>query len=435
MASLENDSSKKQTTDDDAKKEASIYEDEINLIDYFRVLWKRKYFIMLGSVLPALIVGLFFFFLPGNYEVTYVYDVRDDVRDGVRDDVRDDIRDGARDGVRDGVRDGISNWNLNEKNYNILINRFYGEENLNKIINVLRENGLDEYAELIRNAGNSLDALKKLLKFEAVPSYTGLSKAKITDPEQLEQIPKLTVQLLNMTIVGKPQEDILKIASVIRSNLENVIPTYMIQERLSANMRTYKTMRADIESNRFGLELTLKKNKSTLEKLKSIKTQTPDKTESDIILHFDVGGRSEYLPIKYQIQAAELRIIQLEETIKENEEKYKYYKNLLDLNENLFAEVQNKALSEYTIQQFRLFLLESVKEVEKEELKDYLSSYAKRIENRIAASVPVTENPGTYAVSKGTVKKSAVVFAVALMMSIFVAFLLEGLKKSQAQTS
>ncbi|MCH8120362.1 MAG: hypothetical protein IIC00_11620 [Planctomycetes bacterium] len=127
------------------------------------------------------------------------------------------------------------------------------------------------------------------------------------------------------------------------------------------------------------MELTLKKNKSTLEKLKSIKTQTPDKIESDIILQFDVGGRSEYLPIEYQIQAAESRIIQLEETIKENEEKYKYYKNLLDLNEKLFAEVKNKALSDYTIQQFRLFLLESVKEVEKEELKDYLSSYTKRI--------------------------------------------------------
>lgn len=419
MASSESKNSNSQPISADVQEEANIHEDEINLMDYFVALWKRKYFIVLGSVLPALIVGLFFFSSPRNYEVTYVYDVRDNVRDDVRNDVRDDI----------------SNWNLNEKNYNILINRFYSEENLNKIINVLRENGLNEYAELLRNAGNSLDALKNLLKFEAVPSYADLSKAKITDPEQLEQIQKLKAQLLNMTIVGEPKEDLLKIASVIRSNLENVIPTYMIQEQLSANMRTDKTMRADVESNRFSLELTLKKNKSTLEKLKSIKTQTPDKLESDIILQFDVGGRSEYLPIEYQIQAAESKIIQLEETIKENEEKYKYYKNLLDLNEKLFAEVQNKTLSGYTIQQFRLFLLESVKEVEKEELKDYLNSYAKRIENRIAVSVPVTENPGTYAVSKGTVKKSAIVFAVALMMSVFVAFLLEGLKKSQAQAS
>jgi len=54
MASLENDSSKKQTTGNDVKKEANIYEDEINLIDYFLVLWKRKWLIFLASVLPPL---------------------------------------------------------------------------------------------------------------------------------------------------------------------------------------------------------------------------------------------------------------------------------------------------------------------------------------------------------------------------------------------
>lgn len=411
MPDSQNDNSKSQLVPTNVQQETNIYEDEINLIDYFLVFWKRKYLILLGSVLPALIVGLFFFFSPRSYKVTYVYDVRDD------------------------VRDDVSNWNLNEKNYNVLINRFYSEENLNKIINKLRKNGLNEYAELIRNTGNGIDALKNLLKLEPVPSYIDLSEIKVTVPEQLEQMQKLKAQLLNMTIVGEPKEDLLKIASVIRSNLENVIPTYMIQERLSANIRTDKTMMADIESNRFSLELTFKKNKSTLEKLKSIKTQTPDKIESDIILQFDVGGRSEYLPIEYQIQTAESRIIQLEETIKENEEKFKYYKNLLTLNEKLSAELKNNISSYYTIQQFHSFLTELIGSYEAEELKDYLSSYIKRIENRIAASVPVTENPGTYAVSKGTAKKSAIVFAVALMMSVFVALLLEGLKKSQAQAS
>ena len=79
MASLENDSSKKQITRKDVQEEASIYEDEINLIDYFRVLWKRKWFIFVASLLPALVVELTIFLSLRNYEVTYVYDVRDDV--------------------------------------------------------------------------------------------------------------------------------------------------------------------------------------------------------------------------------------------------------------------------------------------------------------------------------------------------------------------
>jgi len=92
-------------------------------------------------------------------------------------------------------------------------------------------------------------------------------------------------------------------------------------------------------------------------------------------------------------------------------------------------------IADYTIQQFHSYLIELAKGIEQEELKDYLSSYIKGVESRIAMSTPIVENPSIYAVSKGTVKKSGIVFAIALMLSVFAAFLLEGLKKSQAQTS
>jgi len=402
MANSENGIPNSQSVPNDVQKEANIYEDEINLIDYFRVLWKYKWLVVLGSLLPALIVGLAFFFSPRSYKVTYVYDV--------------------------------SEWNLNERNYNILINRFYSEENLNKIINKLRENGLNEYAELIRNAGNSLGALKNLLKFEPAPSYIDLSKVKVTEPERLVQIRKLTAQLLNMTIVGKPKEDLLKIASVIRGNLENVVPVYLAEEQLNATIRRYRARMADIEENRFELELALKTNGTILTKLKNIRAGTSDKTEGRITLQFDVGGRSEYLPVEYQIQAAESKAILLEEQITVNERKYSYYESLCALNEKLYAEFKSKTFSYYTIQQFHAFLTDLVDSYKDKELKDYLNSYIKRIENRISVGVPVTEKPKVYALAKGTVKRSAIVLAISLILSIFAAFLLEGLKKSRIQT-
>jgi ABC-type polysaccharide transport system permease subunit len=64
-----------------------------------------------------------------------------------------------------------------------------------------------------------------------------------------------------------------------------------------------------------------------------------------------------------------------------------------------------------------------------------LKAYIKRIENKIANVIPLVERPKVYPVAKGTVKKSAIVFVVALMISVSAAFLLEGLKKSQAQAS
>jgi uncharacterized protein involved in exopolysaccharide biosynthesis len=77
MTDLQNDESGSQQLPATGKERADIYEDEINLADYLLVLWKRKYLILPGSVLPALIVGLILFFSPRNYKVTYVYDVKD----------------------------------------------------------------------------------------------------------------------------------------------------------------------------------------------------------------------------------------------------------------------------------------------------------------------------------------------------------------------
>jgi len=405
MAGIDNDGANKQDIDNNDHKESNIYEDEINLMDYFLVLWKHKWLILLGSVLPALIVGLFLFSLPVNYELTYVYDVRDDVRD----------------------------WNLNEKNYNVLISRFYSEENLSKITNKLRENGLNEYAKLIGIAGNSLDALQDLLKFEPVPPYIDTSQAKINDPEQLNQIRKLTAQLLNITIAGTPKENLSKIAMVIRGNFEKVVPIYSIEQQVVDVINRYRTQMADIEAVRFSLDLSVKTNKAVLERLKKIELRIPDKSEDNVMLQFDIGSKSEYLPLGYQIRAAEAKIVELEESIGVNEAKYNHYKNLSALYERLAAQLKDKKSAYYTIEQYHTFLTELTGEYKTDEIKDYLASYIKKIENRISASTPVSQTPKIFSIAKGTVKKGAIVFVMALMMSVFVSFLLEGLKKSQTR--
>ena len=169
--------------------------------------------------------------------------------------------------------------------------------------------------------------------------------------------------------------------------------------------------------------------------MKNIKAGTLDKSESNVALQFDISGKTEYLPVEYQIQATESKTIQLEEQVAANEEKYKHYKDLLTLNEKLSGELRNKTPSYYTIQQFHSFLTDSAKNYEDRALKDYLNSYIKRIKNRISVSAPISGNPKVYAISKGTVKKTAIAFVVLLMVTTFAAFLLEGIGKSRAQIS
>jgi len=78
-----------------------------------------------------------------------------------------------------------------------------------------------------------------------------------------------------------------------------------------------------------------------------------------------------------------------------------------------------------------LILLGSVSPALIVALKGYLNSYIKRIKNGISVSAPVSENPKISSIAKGTAKKSTIVFAVALMMSVFAAFLLEGFKQNK----
>jgi len=356
-------------------QEEAHYEDEISLIDYFRVI-----------------------FSPGNYKVTYVYDV--------------------------------SNWNLNENNYKILLDRFYSAENTGKMATKLQENGLYKHANCI-NTG----MLKKFVDFEISPSYVNHSKFKTINSVELQQLRQLEAQLLNMTIIGRPENNISKISSVIRDNFENIMPVYTVKDQLNAAARRLRAKIAALEENRANLELDLKTNKRVLAKLKNIKTKASDKRESNVALQFDISGKTEYLPIEYQIQAAESKTIQIEEQTAANEEKYNYYKDLLALNEKLFAELNGKVSSYYTIGQFRLFLIDLIDSYQNKQLKNYLNSYIKKIENRISAGAPVVEKPKVYAVCRGTVKKSAITFVVLLMVTTFVAFLLEGIGKSRLEAS
>jgi hypothetical protein len=207
------------------------------------------------------------------------------------------------------------------------------------------------------------------------------------------------------------------------------------------------------------LRLEFERKKSTLEKLKNSDTEDLSRLPSDIVLHFNiepfnieplkakdldglqkfqnVGSNSAYLPLPYQIQAAETQIINLEEQIRANKEMYTYYTDLLNFDEKLFRYIKKVMPSYSTLEQFHSFLTNTLAEYNENEQQvlDYLKAYIKRIENKIANVIPLVERPKVYPVAKGTVKKSAIVFVVALMISVSAAFLLEGLKKSQAQAS
>ena len=398
MASSKKDIPNSQPAPKNTKNKANNSEDEINLIDYFRVVWRWKYFIMFGAVLPALLVCSVLFFSQRDYKITYTYDIRPHEKDT---EVLVDEFYSAEN--LDKLTAKLEKDELSEKDRKILLDRFYSKENLDKLAAKLRENGFDEYAQ-------------------------GISKAKI----------KLEVSdtLLTMTVVGRPLEDMQRISSIIRDNFENVIPIYSVKQELSNAIVELKTEMADIEENRYSLDLDLEKKRAISAKLKNLTPAEPNKIPGGIILHFDnIGENSEYLPLSSQIQATESKIISLEETIKANQEKYNYYTDLLSLNESLFDELKSKTSSYYDIREFYSFLTTILGKYEGKELMHYLKAYIKRLENAIFVNTPIVEKPRICPIPKGTVKKSAIVFLALLMAMTFAAFLLEAVKKSPGRAS
>jgi hypothetical protein len=240
-----------------------------------------------------------------------------------------------------------------------------------------------------------------------------------------------------MTIVGDSHEDMENISLIIRDNFENILPIYNARQELGVDIIALKDNIADIQRERFGLELELEKKRAISAKLKNLEPADSNRIPSRIILQFDnVAQNSEYLPLAYQIQATDTNIVNIEETIRENQKKFSYYERLVSLNERLVSEMENQSSSYYTIQKFHSWLTDLAGQYKDRELADYLSAYIKRIENVISRNTPVVEKPSVNFIPRRSAKnRSTIVFVSFLVITTFAAFLIETVQKRKKPDS
>ncbi len=352
------------------------------------ILWQRKILILCGSLLPALVVGVVLYAWPKKYKVTFVYE-----------------------------------RSLSEGGYNVLQRRFYSSENLGKIISRLRDSGVSEYAEKLQTAETE-EVLAKVIRFSVSPAYP--KRLQTTDPTTSERISSFEAQLLYLDIVGDSKGEVSAVSAVVTADLENVLPIYEIRNALKESIQKFKTCAAEIEDNRFSLALDLDKEREKLNKLQALDTAPAAATEENIVLQFaDVGESREFLPLAYQVRAVQSMIIDLEESLTSDKEKYAYYLKILALNDKLLKEIEDRILTYYTAEQFLEFLGNQLLECEDDALADYLKSYIRKTENLVLVNTRAGETPVVYPVSKHVAARSVLVFVVSLMIVTFVAVVLE----------
>ena len=366
---------------------------ETPLLQFLRVLWRRKLLIVVGSVVPALVVVGILLLYPRKYTATFVYE-----------------------------------HPVRESEYNVLVRRFHSLENLAKIADQLRTRGLASCAQKLLDCRTE-SSLEKMIRLTPSPAYP--RRLQTTDPATSEKIGAVQAQLVSIRITGRSRKDVETIAAVVTDNFEHVLPMYAIRNDLKDLVRRFKVTAADIEDNRFNLDMELQREQARLEKLKALEGpgNAPGQgaTEQDkLVLQFsDVKGTREFLPLSYQVRAVQSKIIDLQETIRGNEDKYTYCVRVLELTGKLLNQVEQSILTRYTTQQFLSFVGEQLPTCKDKAQTDYLKSYMRRTENLVLVTTRAGESPVIYPVPKHVVGIGAVALIASLMVTIFAAVVLE----------
>jgi len=351
------------------------------------LLWEHKVLIAAVSMIPAAIVALVLLLWPRKYTTTFVYERP-----------------------------------LAESQYTVLQRRFYSQENLDKIADLLREQGLADYAGRLDTA-RLRQSFDRLIRFDVSPMYP--RRLQTTDPATSAQISAFEAKLLFVQVVGDSESQVRKAAAIVMGNIENVLPIYDIRKDLKESIQRFRLLAAEIEDTRFTLTLDLQEEQAKLEKLAAVGA-AEEASQSGIVLQFnDIEKSREFLPLSYQVRAVQSGIFGMQETLAADAKKYEFYLQALDLNGRLLSRIEESILTDYTAGQFICSLHEQLQSCEEGALSDYLKSYIRKTENLVLVNTRAGEKPVVYPMRKGVVKNTGLAFVVSLMAAVFGAFLSE----------
>jgi hypothetical protein len=358
------------------------------VLRYFCLVWRRRWLILGGSLLPALLVALALSLWPPKYTATFVYERP-----------------------------------LAEAEYGVLVRRFQSQENLDKITGRLQERGLTRYLQRLDRA-RTRQSFDRLIRFDVSPMYP--KRLQTTDPCTSEKISGFRARLLSVRVLGGSAEEVAGVAAVVTSNIESVLPLYDVRNHLKETMAKLRQDAAKIEDDRFKLSVDLQKETAKLEKLKALEGSPAETGESSVVLQFNNVEKSlEYLPLPYQVRAVQSKIIDLQETLANNKEKYDFYVQVLELDRRLLAKVEESLLTYYTAQEYLGFLQEQLLASKDPAVGDHLKSYIRRTENLVLANTRAGEKPVVYPMTRHVATNSVLALLLSLMAVTFAAVLLD----------
>jgi len=372
------------TGTDMTERDRQVARDEIRLADILGVLWHRRVFIALVTLLSSLAVLMVTVVSPTTYTTTYTYEMK-----------------------------------LLEGSCRVMTERFFAAENIAKLTEQLQAATDGDYDEDIED----------VVTFGAFPPYVEHDQPGRLRPEDLEELRALTSELVTLTVMGTDEERLARVSSIIRRNFEHIVPVYAMQADLVGSMASNQRQMAEIEQSRIDLAMDLERLKATLAKL----DQQPIRSAGEgIVLQFTDVGETESLPLSLQRQTVASRVINLEENRRYKDARHAHLTQLLAVQERLLRTLDEAIAAGTEAQDFRDHVAGLVDEYEEEDLKDYLHSYARFIDVRLAGHRPAVADPHVWPVPWTGYRLAAIVFGAMLLLSVIVVFMWEGVRRGQA---
>ncbi len=358
------------------------------VVRYVCLLWRHRVLLLGGSLLPAVLVALILYVWPPKYAATFFYERP-----------------------------------LAESEYDVLLRRFHSQENLDKMIDCLRERGLTGFVQRLERA-RTRQSFEKLIRFDVSPMYP--KRLQTTDPCTSEKISEFRTKLLSVKILGGSEAEVAGASAVVTGNIESVLPLYDIRNYLKETIAQLRDDTAKIEGDRFKLTADLQKEQAKLEKLKTIQTPPAETAPASVVLQFSNAEKSiGYLPLSYQVPAVQAKVVDLQETLTNNTGRYNFYLQMLEIDSQLLAKIEENLLTYHTAQEYLDYLREQLRAYQDKDqtVGDHLKSYLRKMENLAQVNTRAGERPVVHPVSRHVGSYSALAFLLSWMAASFVAVL------------
>lgn len=373
---------------------------------FVAVIRKRWPWILLGSVLSGVVIGVATWLLPNHFSTSYLYSYTQPTR----------------------------------SQFGLLKAHLLSDINLRRTITALRAEGLDKYASGLETAWqSSWNEFEKFLSISPSPPFPRPVKTKQRSATDLKSLKSLQSEFVTLTISRCPSvEGLSKIAPIIRHNVESLLDYHSISTDLKSKQLELKEKISTLEVQTFELELSLKRNKAILAGLQKITTEGSTSKERPYVIQIDVKSGADVLilPVEYQKEIVASRIVNSKEALAENETRRHHLTKLFGLWEKCRSEIEQKGdVFACMLSQYRNFLKELALQTKDPRLGHELASHIAFTDTLSDVNRPITDHPKIVGTHRKPVPAAVVGFLAGLLISILCVFLFESVNSGKVRPS